>query len=72
MNPAFVNEYDASDKVASIKKNLNYQVQVAMSKYAELVHKKELAVVGAYYDFADDLDNGHGKLNILSINGVQQ
>lgn len=72
MNPAFVNEYDTSNKVASIKKNLNYQVQVAMTKYTELVQKNELAVVGAYYDFADDLGKGHGKLNILSINGVLQ
>jgi len=72
MNPAFINEYDASNKVASILKNLNYQVQVAMSKYIDLVKNDELAIVGAYYDFANDLGNDHGRLNIISINGLQQ
>lgn len=72
MSPAFINEYDDSDEVSSIKKNLSYQIQVAMTKYADLISKKELAVVGAYYDFANDLDNGFGKLNIVSINGVKQ
>ncbi len=69
LSPAFVNLDEDSDKVKAIRKNTNYQVQVAMSKYAELVNKNELAVVGAYYDFANDFKKGHGKLHILSING---
>lgn len=69
LSPAFVNINEKIEKVRAIKKNTNYQVQVALSKYGELVNKRELAIVGAFYDFANDFKEGHGKLHILSING---
>lgn len=72
LSPVYINAKDETDPVKKIMKNLNYQVQVALTKYAELVKDGSLTVVGAYYDFADDLGKGHGKLNIISINGTKQ
>ncbi len=72
LSPAFTDEDDRTGIVKSIMNNLEYQVQVAMSKYADLVTDGTLTIVGAYYDFANDLGNGYGKLNIITINGKVQ
>ncbi len=69
LQPAFINADDEESIISRIRKNINYQVKVALSKYSKLVDKDELAIAGAYYDFANDLGDGHGKLHILSING---
>jgi len=50
-------------------KNIDYQVNIALNKYSEKIKNEELIVIGAFYDFYNELNNGFGKLNIISING---
>jgi len=53
-----------------IQSNVHSQVEIALKKYKNLIEKNELMVVGAYYDFANDLGKGYGKILILNINGI--
>ncbi len=55
--------------IENIRKNINYQVDIAIKKYKELIQNGELAVVGAYYDFKNDLQKDHGRLTVINING---
>lgn len=72
LQAAYINEVKDTSILVKTHKNINYQVQVAMSKYAKLVNDEKLAVVGAYYDFANLMDGGFGKLHILNVNGIFQ
>lgn len=69
LKPAFPENNDQAEIPERIKENIHYQVNTAKLKYEDLIRQGELAVVGAYYDFANDLGEGHGKLVILNING---
>lgn len=75
LEPAIQKELDTikvGKGVASIdgvKTNVNNQVADAMAEYADKVKNGELLIVGAVYDFADDMKQGAGKLNIINING---
>jgi carbonic anhydrase len=40
-----------------------------MEEYAEAVKEGHLLIVGAVYDFADDMKQGPGKLNLINVNG---
>ncbi|NTV96999.1 MAG: carbonic anhydrase [Thiobacillus sp.] len=53
----------------SIKLNVNNQVRRAMDKWEEEVIVGKLTVVGAVYDFRNDLKQGQGKLVIVNVNG---
>ena len=55
--------------IENIRKNINYQVDLAIKKYKELIQNGELAVVGAYYDFKNDLQKDYGRLTVINING---
>lgn len=50
--------------------NVNQQVDTAMRKYSPEISDGKLAVMGAYYDFRNDLKMGYGKLIITNINGT--
>ena len=52
-----------------MKTNVNNQVAAALKEFAEKVKDNHLLVVGAVYDFADDMKQGAGSLNIINING---
>lgn len=56
----------------SIVHNVNEQVAKAMrvEAFAELVHKEELMIAGALYDFSNCYGCGHGRLIMLNVNGV--
>lgn len=75
LEPAIKKELDTiriSKGVANIegvKTNVNNQVAEAMQEYAEEVRAGHLLVVGAVYDFADDMKQGAGKLNLINVNG---
>lgn len=49
--------------------NVNQQVKKAMEKFASEVRSGSLLVVGAVYDFRNDLKQGHGKLLVTNVNG---
>lgn len=49
--------------------NVNNQVAVALKKFRREVARGDLTVIGAVYDFSNDLGRGFGKLNIVNLNG---
>lgn len=53
----------------SIKLNVHNQVKRAMEKWEEEVLTGKLTVVGAVYDFRNDLKQGQGKLVVINVNG---
>ncbi|TCJ11725.1 hypothetical protein EZJ19_14490 [Parasulfuritortus cantonensis] len=55
--------------MSSIALNVNNQVRRAMAKWEEEVIVGKLTVVGAVYDFRNDLKRGQGKLVIINVNG---
>ncbi|HEU0282417.1 MAG TPA: carbonic anhydrase [Gallionella sp.] len=64
-----INIAKGSANIDGVKTNVNNQVAAALKEWAEQVKAGELLVVGAVYDFADDMKQGPGKLNIINING---
>lgn len=55
--------------IDGVKTNVNNQVAAAMKEWGDKVKAGELLIVGAVYDFADDMKQGGGKLNVINING---
>lgn len=53
----------------AIVENINFQVEKAMSKYADKVENGELTIFGAIYDFQNEFGFGRGKVVLTSING---
>lgn len=53
----------------SIKLNVNSQVRQAMSKFENEVISGRLTVMGAVYDFRNEMTQGQGRLNIINVNG---
>jgi len=64
-----INITKGSANIDGVKTNVNNQVAAALKEWADKVKKGELLVVGAVYDFSDDMKQGAGKLNIINING---
>jgi len=48
---------------------VNHQVESALGEFAERVAARELIVVGAVYDFRNDMRQGYGSVNIVNVNG---
>lgn len=55
--------------LSSIKLNVNSQVRQAMSKFENEVISGQLTVMGAVYDFRNEMKQGQGRLNIINVNG---
>ncbi len=55
--------------ISSVVLNVHNQVKYAMGKFEEKVISGELTIIGAVYDFRDDLKQGQGKLAIINVNG---
>lgn len=53
----------------SVKQNVHNQVRLAMTKFEPEVLSGRLTVLGAVYDFRNDMKQGQGKLNIVNVNG---
>lgn len=49
--------------------NIHQQVERASKKFTKLIKQNKLIVVGAVYDFSNQLGHGLGKLLIFNING---
>ncbi len=64
-----INITKGSANIDGVKTNVNNQVAAALKEWEDKVKAGELLVVGAVYDFADDMKKGAGKLNIINING---
>lgn len=55
--------------LSSVKLNVNNQVRQAMNKFEEELLKGTLTIVGAVYDFKNEMGKGQGRLNIINVNG---
>ena len=55
--------------IDGVKANINNQVAAAVKEWDGKIEEGHLMVVGAVYDFADDMKEGSGKLNIINVNG---
>ena len=64
-----INIKKGSANIDGVKTNVNNQVAAALKEWGEQVKVGHLLVVGAVYDFSDDMKQGAGKLNIINING---
>lgn len=53
----------------SVRLNVNNQVRQAMDKFEQEVVSGRLTVVGAIYDFRNEMKQGQGKLNFVNVNG---
>lgn len=75
LEPAIKKELDSIKigkgvaNVDGVKANVNNQVAAAMKEFGELVKERHLVIIGAVYDFADDMKQGSGKLNLINVNG---
>jgi carbonic anhydrase len=49
--------------------NVHDQVTVALKHFGSHVQSGQLTVVGAVYDFRDDMGHGFGKIEIVNVNG---
>jgi len=53
----------------AVAANVKSQVATALQHFGKRVQEGQLTVVGAIYDFRNDLGNGPGKLTIIDVNG---
>jgi hypothetical protein len=49
--------------------NVNNQVAFSTEHFGKLIQQGQLTVVGAVYDFRNDMGKGFGRLNIVNVNG---
>ena len=74
-SPAIRKELDTikitkgGDNLENVELNVNNQVESAMAKFGHEVKEGKLLIIGSVYDFADDLNQGYGKLAIINVNG---
>jgi len=52
--------------------NVNDQVERALGQFAGRVNSGQLTIIGAVYDFRNDLGSGHGKMSIVNVNGITE
>ncbi|MDP3268436.1 MAG: carbonic anhydrase [Legionella sp.] len=55
--------------IVGVQQNIHNQVTLVLNKYPEKIKKEQLIVVGAVYDFANEMHKGAGELLIINING---
>jgi len=78
LEPAIKKELDSIriDKgltnIDGVKTNVNNQVADALAEFGDKVKEGHLLVIGAVHDFADDMKQGPGKLNIINVNGESE
>lgn len=54
---------------AGVIANVHAQVSIALLKWGEEIESGELTVVGAVYDFRNDLEKGAGRVTVVNVNG---
>jgi carbonic anhydrase len=59
----------AAPNIDGVRTNVNNQAAAAMQEFADKVKAGHLVIIGAVYDFSDDMNQGAGKLNIINVNG---
>lgn len=75
LEPAIVKELDTIkiDKgvanIDGVTRNVHNQVADAVADFGDKVKAGQLLVVGAVYDFSNDMKQGAGRLNVIDVNG---
>src|SRR5689334_15559701 len=49
--------------------NVNAQVDFAVTHFGKLLREQKVSVVGAVYDFRNDLGRGSGRISVVNVNG---
>lgn len=49
--------------------NVNRQVDFAVTHFGDALREQRVVVVGAVYDFRNDLGRGYGRLSVVNVNG---
>lgn len=62
---------DARMWADAVVENVHAQVAKVLAAFPDRVSRKELTVVGAIYDFRNDLHAGYGKVVVVDVNGVR-
>jgi carbonic anhydrase len=52
--------------------NVNDQVERALGTFTARVNSGQLTIIGAVYDFRNDLGKGPGKISIVNVNGITE
>jgi len=60
---------DPQKWIKSIVSNVHKQVEYALQEYQNDIDRGTLIVVGAVFDFANDMKYGYGQFNVVNING---
>lgn len=55
--------------VKNVERNVDYQVELALHTYSELIRNGELTVIGAVDDFINAYGKGIGRIVITNVNG---
>jgi carbonic anhydrase len=64
-----INIVKGVENIEGVKINVNNQVIRSLELFGDKVKEGHLLIVGGVYDFADDMKQGPGKLNIINVNG---
>jgi carbonic anhydrase len=64
---------DADDHqlLVAVLANVHDQVKVALHEFGPRVNAGDLTIVGAVYDFRNELGKGAGRLSVINVNGNQ-
>ena len=54
----------------AVIENIHDQVKEALRIFGARVNAGDLTIIGAIYDFRNDLAKGHGRLAVIDVNGV--
>ena len=60
---------DPQKWIKNIVNNVHKQVEYSLQEYHNDVDKGTLMIVGAVFDFANDMKHGYGQFNVVNING---
>lgn len=60
---------EQEDILEGIQANVNNQVSYALKKFKTEISEGKLHVIGAVYDFRNDMHQGQGRLVVTNING---
>lgn len=75
LEPAIQKELDTIkigngiENIEGVKANVNNQIAAAIDEFGDKVKEGHLLIIGAVYDFADDMKRGAGRLNVINVNG---
>jgi carbonic anhydrase len=69
VHPPKAGESENAAWTAAVLENVNLQVDFAVEHFGAMIREGNLTIVGAVYDFRNDLKKGSGRLHIVNVNG---